>query len=224
MRARYLVVGLGGAAYVAATHWLMTRAPASDWNAVIVVGPMLAFASLYAARRGMRLAALAAALAAAALVVQAWRGDGFAPGTLYLAQHVGIHLLLAFVFGSTLHQGRESLITALARRVHVGTGGLTQPMVAYSRKVTVVWTVYFVAMAVLSVALYAFAPFGAWAVFANLATPVAMLLLFVGEYVLRYRLHPEFERATLAQAIHAYSQRGARSPEAAPLPAPVPHD
>ena len=135
MRARYLVVGLAGAAYVAATHWLMTRAPASDWNAVVVVGPMLALASVYAARRRMRTFAAAAAIVAVALVVQAWRGDGFAPGTLYLVQHVGIHLLLAFVFGSTLQPGREPLITALARRVHVGRRSHA-PMVAYSRKVT----------------------------------------------------------------------------------------
>ena len=217
MRARYIVVGLAGAAYVAATHWLMTRAPASDWNAVVVVGPMLAFASVVAARRGMRLLAAAAAAVAIALVVQAWRGAGFAPATLYLAQHVGVHLLLAFVFGSTLQHGREALITALARRVHAE---LTPAMVVYSRKVTVLWTLYFVAMALLSIALHALAPFEAWAIFANLVTPVAMLLLFVGEYVIRYRLHPEFERATLAQAVHAYSQRRTQSAE----PAAVPHD
>ena len=217
MRARYIVVGLAGAAYVAATHWLMTRAPASDWNAVVVVGPMLAFASLLAARRGLRLLAAGGAAVAIGLVMQAWRGAGLAPGTLYLAQHVGIHLLLAFVFGSTLQHGREALITALARRVHAE---LTPAMVAYSRKVTVLWTLYFVAMALLSIALHASAPFEAWAVFANLVTPVAMLLVFVGEYVIRYRLHPEFERATLAQAVHAYSQRRAQSVE----PAASPHD
>ena len=42
MRARYIVVGSAGAAYVGASHWLMTRAPASGWNAVVIVGPMLA--------------------------------------------------------------------------------------------------------------------------------------------------------------------------------------
>jgi uncharacterized membrane protein len=216
MGARFVVVALAGAAYVAATHWVMTRAPASAWNAVVVVGPMLAFASLYAARRGMRLIGAVGAVATAALVAQAWRGGGLAPGTLYLAQHVGIHLLLAFVFGSTLQAGREPLITALARRVHGGT--LTAPMAAYSRKVTAAWTLYFIAMAAVSIALYAFGPFDAWAVFANLLTPLAMALLFVGEFALRYRLHPEFERATLSQALRAYSQRGDPSAGTAPRP------
>ena len=62
-------------------------------------------------------------------------------------------------------------------------------------------------MAALSLALFVFAPFAAWALFANLVTPIAMLALFVGEHVLRYRLHPEFERATLAQAVRAYADR-----------------
>ena len=121
-------------------------------------------------------------------------------GSIYLAQHVAIHVLLAFVFGLTLQAGREPLVTALARRVH---GGVTPAMAVYTRKVTVAWTGYFVAMAALSLALFPFAPFALWAVFANLLTPLAMVLMFVGEYLLRYRLHPEFERATLAQAMRA---------------------
>jgi len=188
-----------------ASHWLMTRAPASPWSALAIVGPMLALAGLLAWQRGQRLLAALALLATATLAWHAWRGGGLAPGSIYVAQHVAIHGLLAFVFGLTLVGGRESLVTALARRVH---GAMTPTMAAYSRKVTVVWTVYFVAMALLSLALYALAPFATWAAFANLATPLAMVVLFVGEYLLRYRLHPEFERATLSQAIHAYADRG----------------
>ena len=204
MRARAIGVGALAIAYVLGSHWLMTGAPASPWNAVVVVGPMLAAAALLAWQRRQRLLAALAAGATAALVVQAWRGDGLAVGSIYVGQHVAIHVLLAFVFGLTLQGGREPLITALARRVH---GGLTPDMATYSRKVTVAWTAYFIAMAALSLVLYAATPFDAWATFANLVTPCAMLLMFIGEYVLRYQLHPEFERATLAQAVRAYADR-----------------
>jgi uncharacterized membrane protein len=85
---------------------------------------------------------------------------------------------------------------------------MTSGMAAYSRKVTVAWTGYFVVVATLSLILYAAAPFDVWAAFANLVTPLAILLMFIGEYLLRYRLHPEFERATLAQAVRAYADRG----------------
>jgi len=206
MRARTVLIGLVGAAYVAGCHWLMTSAPASSWNAVIVIGPMLALLALYTAKRGLRIVAGIALLGQAALVLQAWHGGGLAPETLYLTQHVVIHSALAVVFALTLRPGHEPLVTALARRVH---DGLTPDMERYSRKVTIAWALYFVLMAAASLALFAFAPFDAWAVFANLVTPVAMVLLFVGEYLLRYRLHPEFERATLADAMNAYARRHA---------------
>ena len=206
MGIRLVMAGLAGAAYVLGAHWMMTRAPASQWNAVAVVAPMLALAAVLAWRRGRRALALVPAAVAAALAVHAWHGDGLAPETIYLGEHVAIHLLLACVFGLTLQAGREPLITALARRVH---DSLTRDMVAYTRKVTVAWTVYFVAMATLSLALFVLLPFAAWATFANLVTPFAMLAMFVGEYLLRYRLHPEFERATLAEALRAYRSRNA---------------
>jgi hypothetical protein len=43
-----------------------------------------------------------------------------------------------------------------------------------------------------------------------------MVVLFVGEYLLRYRLHPEFERATLSAAVRAYSRRDAAAADRAP--------
>jgi len=205
MGARVIALAAAAVAYLLVSHWLMTAAAASPWNAVIVVGPMLGAASVLAWQRQHRLLAALAALVPCWLVVQAWRGHEVPAGSLYVCQHVAIHLLLALVFGLTLQAGRESLVTALARRVH---GTLTPAMVAYSRKVTGVWTGYFVAMATLSIVLYAVAPFDVWATFANLVTPFAILTMFIGEYLLRYRLHPEFERATLAQAVRAYADRG----------------
>jgi len=205
MRARVIALAAAAVAYVLVTHWLMTGAPASPWNAVIVVGPMLVAASVVAWQRRQRLLAALAAMTVAGLVFQAWRGLDIPSGWLYGGQHVTIHLPLALVFGLTLQAGREPLVTALARRVH---GAMTPGMAAYSRKVTVAWTGYFVVMATLSLILYAIAPFDVWAAFANLVTPLAILLMFIGEYLLRYRLHPEFERATLAQAVRAYADRG----------------
>lgn len=213
MRARAVLGVLGGVAYIAVSHWLMTQAPASDWNAVVVVGPMLALAAFVAWQRRARVTAVVASLATAALLWGAWRGGGLAPNSLYVAQHVAVHALLAFMFGTTLQAGREPLVTALARRVH---DGISADMAVYARKVTLAWTVYFLAMASFSLLLYATAPFPVWAVFANIATPLAVVAMFVGEFVLRYRLHPEFERATLAQALSAYSQRSAPAKAGAP--------
>ena len=214
MRPRTVLVGLVGAAYVVGCHWLMTSAPDSRWNAALVIGPMLGLVALFAAKRGQRLVTAVASLGLATLLLQAWRGGGLAPTTLYLAQHVAIHVALAAMFALTLRPGQDPLVSALARRVHGGT--MTPAMETYTRKVTVAWTAYFVTMAAISLGLFAFAPFAAWALFANLLTPLAMVLMFVGEFLLRYRLHPEFERATLADALNAYAGRAAAPADRAP--------
>jgi|SRR5450755_1263983 len=211
MRARTVVIAVCSVAYVAASHWLMTRASASPWNALVIVGPMLALLGLHAWQRRQRALGAAATFGMAALALQAWLGGGASPASLYLLQHVAIHVALAILFSLTLRPGRVPLITALASRVHEH---LTPDMAAYSRKVTVAWTLYFTAMAVLSMVIFGLAPFDAWATFANLGTPLAMAAMFFGEHMLRYRLHPEFERATIGAALRAYS----RAAEAAATP------
>jgi uncharacterized membrane protein len=59
-------------------------------------------------------------------------------------------------------------------------------------------------MGTVAVVLYLWTPWSWWSLFANVLTPIALLVMFVGEHLLRYRLHPEFERATLMQAVQAY--------------------
>ena len=94
------------------------------------------------------------------------------------------------------------LIVRVARRVH----SLTPPMAAYATNVTRAWVIYFVAMAVVSVALYLLAPFAAWNVFATVLTPLSLVAMFVGEYKLRYALHPDFERVKMRDAIRAWRE------------------
>ena len=204
---RIVAIALVTVAYILGSHWLMTQAHASPWNAVGVLTPMLAAIAVGAWRGGQHAVGGLAALAIIGLCAQALFGVKVPPPLLYLAQHAGIHLFLAFVFGITLRAGHTPLITTLARRVH---RNFTPDMVAYTHKCTIAWVVYFVGMAAVSVTLYAFAPFDTWALFANLLTPVTLVAMFVGEYLLRYWLHPEFERATFADAIRSYMHKAAK--------------
>jgi uncharacterized membrane protein len=210
LRPRQVAVGLAGLAYVIASQWLMTRSPPSAWSAVVLLAPMLALVAAGAWRAGRRGWSVLGAALVAALVLQAARGGGLAPERLYLLQHLGIHFALAVAFGLTLRRGAEPLISRLAGRLH--RNGLTPAMAAYTRKVTAAWTLYFGAMAALSLGLFALAPFAVWATFANLLTPLALVAMFGGEYLLRYRLHPEFERTTVADAIRVYSQLNRPTP------------
>ncbi|NUZ05451.1 hypothetical protein [Piscinibacter koreensis] len=209
MRMRYAAIAVATLTYVALTHWLMTAAPGSAWLAVALVVPLLVGASLVAWRKRWRVVAALGFALAAGLVGMAMAGAGASAPLVYLGQHVAVHLALAAVFGVTLRRGATPLITALADRVH---GPLTPAKKVYTRKLTIVWVAYFTSMAALSVLLFVAAPFEAWAVFANLVTPLAMGVLFIGEYWLRFVLHPEFERTRLIDAVRAYSQHGRAAP------------
>lgn len=165
---------------------------------------------------GRRLLLVAAGVAAYALASHALMLQAEAMGwvaLLCVLQHAGIHLVLAWIFGRTLRPGKTPFITALAERVHGGR--LTPAMHGYTRRLTAVWSGYFVAMALVSVLLYIVAPWSWWSLFGNVLTPLALAAMFGGEHWLRYRLHPEFERATIAQAVNAY-RRSFASDKAGP--------
>lgn len=188
-------------AYAFGTHVLMSQAPASPWTVALVLGPMALAGAVLAARTllGRWLLGVLLGVAAAGWVMG--HTDWWQPRWLYLAQHVGVQGMLGAAFGLSLRAGHTPLITLLASRVH---RELTPAMVDYTRAVTLAWTLEFALVVVGSLALYAWAPLAWWSLWANVATPVLAIGLFVGEYLLRYRLHPEFERVTLADAVRAW--------------------
>lgn len=196
---------LVAAIWLVACYVLMTHAPGFAWNGVVIAGPMLASFGVVGWRRGWALPALAAFAVLAGLVWAGFAGIVLPLPWLYIVQYTVIHLALAAAFAQTLVPGRKPLITLLAEPVHGER--FTPAMAAYTRRLTAVWAGYFALMAALSLALFALAPFGWWAAFANFATPCAVAVLFVGEHVLRYQLHPEFDRATIGDAIGAWKRR-----------------
>lgn len=204
-RARWAAGAAAALAYAAVSHALMTRAQDSPWSLAIILGPAVVLGAAWAWSAGHRWLAAAGVLAILLLVLQGAIGKGIPARWLYLAQHAGVHLALAAGFGSTLRRGAEPLITSLARRVH---GSLSPAMERYTRQVTLAWTLYFVAMTLASLLLFAAGEFAHWSLLANILTPVFTAAFFVGEYLVRYWLHPDFERVSLQQALQAYRSHG----------------
>ena len=191
---------LAGVAYAGVSHWMMLFHAAEPWAVGVLLGPLWLTALGLAGSRfgapGLVVAGLAGVLGFALVL----RGDAGDPNRLYMLQHVGINALLCGWFGSTLRSDRLSLIGQFAQRIHP----LSPTMRDYTRHVTWVWTAYFALMALASVVVYATLSFAAWSVVANLLTPLMVGVIFVGEYLLRYRLHPEFERTRLVDAVRAF--------------------
>jgi uncharacterized membrane protein len=210
-RTRWVVGAAAALAYAAASHTLMIRAQDSAWALAVVLGPLCVAGAAWAWSTGRRKLAVAGVVAVVLLGLQVVAGHVVPPRWLYLAQHAGVHLALAGWFGATLRPGADPLVSALARRVH---DIFTPAMERYTRHLTLAWTLYFAAMAVASLVLFAAGEFDHWALLANILTPILTAAFFVGEHALRYWLHPEFERVSLQRALQAYRSHGTRTPDA----------
>jgi uncharacterized membrane protein len=198
------------ALYGLLSHALMVHAAQAPWAVAVLFGPLLLAMAAAAWRQGQRLVLWFCAAVLAVLVAVVWRGGVDDINRMYVLQHAGIHAALAWAFASTLRPGATPLITALAQRVHLQ---FTPAMRHYTDRLTRAWALYFGAMIVLSLAVYAWAPWPWWSLFCNLGTPLAVAVFFVTEHALRYRRHPEFERVSLRGAIQAWRNH-------APNPAP----
>ncbi len=199
---------LGGfAAYALLSAWLMVNAAREPWAVAVLFGPLVVAmaGAAWQRRQWWVLGACGAGVALLAWVVA--RGGVADANRMYVLQHGGIHLALAWAFGSTLRPGSTPLITALAATVHED---FTPEMQAYTRWLTGLWAAYFLSMLVVSALVYTFAPWPWWSVYGNLLTPLSAGAFFVIEHRLRYRRHPDFERVSIRLAISAYRRLSAR--------------
>ena len=124
-------------------------------------------------------------------------------GTIYWIQHAGMQLMLLAVFGRTLIGGRVPLCTHFARAVHAPLA-LSSAHEHYTRQVTLAWTAFFAAIAVLSTALFFLAPLTTWSFFANFLTLPLVVLMFVVEYKVRGKVVPNVPRTHFLDAIRAF--------------------
>lgn len=201
LQPRIVAIALAAVAYAAGSHVLMTVYGHSPVAMLIDLLPVAAFALVGLWRSGQRGVALAVAACVALLIARVFGGADTTPQQVFVLQYSAINAGVGLWFASSLRAGSQPLISRVAERVH---GGLDPVMAAYTRRVTAAWVIYFAAVVSISFLLYLFADFEHWSLFANVLTPIGCGALFVGEYLLRYRLHPEFERVTMASAVRAW--------------------
>lgn len=186
----------GIAAYGLLSHWLMLHATGSPWAAAIILGPIVIALVAAAIARPGAMTVTGCAIAVLVVAVALIEGGVQEVKRLYVLQYLGLQVMMGFGFAITLRAGSTPLITRMAAMVH---REITPALQAYTRHVTVAWVAYFGVMMVLAIVLFIWAPWSVWSVFANLATPVAVVLMFVGERLVRHLRHPEFERVSFAQ-------------------------
>jgi uncharacterized membrane protein len=119
-----------------------------------------------------------------------------------------INGFMAWVFGSTLRDGRVPLIERAIVLLHGPLEDSSDGVAAYARSLTLTWTVLFVSLATINLVLAALArpggillsaglnprvtvPLGAWSLFANVLNYVIVAAVFAVEYRVRLRRFPE---------------------------------
>jgi uncharacterized membrane protein len=130
--------------------------------------------------------------------------------TLYLLflPPVVIPLLLLFIFGRTLHSGREPLITAIGEAAR---GPLSVAMRTYTRRLTQLWCLVFVVMIVWSAILPWLDQPELWSWFTNIINYGVVGILFVGEFMLRKKLFPTHNHPGFFEYLRIIARANIRS-------------
>jgi uncharacterized membrane protein len=127
---------------------------------------------------------------------------------LLLLPPILINGFMAWVFGRTLEPGSTPLIERAIVALHGTTDDVTADMLAYARRLTLVWACLFAALTAINLVLAVLAnpgglllsvglhspvtvPLAVWSLFANVLNYLIVGALFVGEYWLRRRRFPQ---------------------------------
>ncbi|QTD44850.1 hypothetical protein [Ottowia testudinis] len=154
-------------------------------------------------RRGWRPQAALLALLLPSLLAWAYPRYAARAELFYVAEYALVYATLCAWFASSL--AGTPVITRVARRVHA----LTPAMQAYTVRLTRGWALYFALMAALSILVFALLGLPAWAFFTVVLSPISLATFLIGEHVMRYRWHPEFDRASLRHTIRVWREGGA---------------
>ena len=117
------------------------------------------------------------------------------PAIILGLPHFVTNIFLMWFFARTLKDGREPLITSIARRVR---GSLTPDIEIYTRRITLVWSLFFVLQLAFSLGLYIFASLEAWSMFINILNAPLIVLMFLCEYSYRILRFPDHQSSILS--------------------------
>ncbi len=126
-------------------------------------------------------------------------------GWICMVQRSAIFILLAFTFGLTLRSGHMPLISRIAEMLH---GPLNMQQARYTRKVTVAWTLFFLALTMVLFLMFFILGEHVWVLFSGTASMVLIASMFIMEYAVRCRQIPISERSSMVEGIRTYFGSG----------------
>jgi uncharacterized membrane protein len=201
---RWIVIATGAIGYPVLAHYSAATSAATtlpSLGVAVSLAPFLAILLWLTWRSPMKPAMLFLCVVVGGLLWEFWGVLEHNFSWVYFLQHVGTNVMLATVFGVTLARGRQALCTRFAEAVH---GNLSPEEVRYSRQVTLAWTLFFLAISLISSILFFFVSIEVWSVFANFLSFPLILMMFVVEYLIRLRKLPHQKKHSIMDGVLAY--------------------
>lgn len=202
-RWRLVLAGIAGAIYLAVSYLASSSEHPPLFAVLVVLAPVVV--GTLAACWQTRLRYLAIFGCVIGLITLTLHLDWLTryAASFFFLQHIGAMGSLGIFFGSTLFGSKDNALCSRIARFAIPTPLDTQ-YIAYTWKVTLAWTLYFAASALISVALFFFTPLTVWSVFATFVTPVSVFALFACEFLVRSRALPGRPSFSIAQTIESY--------------------
>jgi uncharacterized membrane protein len=213
---RWIVIAAGAIAYPVLAHYSTTTSAATTFPSLgvaVSLTPALAILLWLTWRPPMRRIMMLVCAGVGLLLWGFWGTLERNFSWVYFLQHAGTYAMLAAMFGVTLARGRQALCTHFAEVVH---GSLTPEEVHYSRQVTLAWTLFLLAISLVSSALFFLASIETWSVFANFLSFPLVLLMFVVEYGVHRRKLPHQKKHSIMDGVRAYWKTPAAPPSVSP--------
>ena len=197
------LIVLACVAYQYLVHASVSSAQTGLFHAMLLWLPLVALAGWILVRSGNKPLWLAALSVAGVVVFLVEHQEQLGLAAVSGISHAAVYLFLLWYFGRTLARGREPIITRFACTVH---GTLQPGMELFTRKVTIAWCVFFAVQLIVSALLFAFASLSTWSLFVNLLNLPLLALMFAGQLVYGVVRHPDYPRASIWQAVQAFTR------------------
>ncbi len=191
-----LVIG-----YPLLAHYTNESAQSPKLGAVVAIAPVVLIGYLLAWHSPRRLIMMGVLVSLCVALGVGWPVLENHFDVVYWLQNMGMQLVLLMTFGRTLIAGRQPLCTRFAEALY---GPVTPQHQIYTRQVTVAWTVFFAAMALVSTLLFFFAPLAIWSIFSNFLTLPLVALMFIAEYWVRKAVLPDMQNMRILDAVRAF--------------------
>lgn len=117
--------------------------------------------------------------------------------------HATLNLFLLWLFGRTLQNGKDPLISQISRLIN---GELKPEIVIYTRQVTIAWCIFFFMQVLISLCLYIFTSDAVWSLFINVMNMPLLIAMFVVEHAYRRAHFPNHSHTSIFKAIEVYSK------------------